>query len=85
MHNPTLVTSSLEAEKKEQMEKDFDKFTLSLLLAYLEFTEPVWFNGGVSKNTSANALKLHLKDLVVRANKTSSLGGGSLAILGYVK
>ena len=72
LHNPMLVANN---DKKEQLTKNFDKFALSLLLAYVDLVD--------QDSSVAATVALHLKDIVVRANNKE--GGGSLAIIGYLK
>ena len=59
------------------MEREFDKFALSLLLTFVDLKE--------DQSVFAQTVALHLKDIVARANKTQALGGGSLAVVGYLK
>jgi len=85
LHNPSLITSSLDIEKREKAEKAFDKFALSLLLSFIELTEPVWMHAQKQKNPKVESIALHLQDLIVQGAKQNALGGGSPAILGYIK
>ena len=58
LHNPTLQP----IESRQKKEREFDKFSLSLLLSFVNLKE--------EQSVFAQTVALHLKDIVARANKT---------------
>ena len=55
------------------------------MLAFIELNEPIWMQGDKQKNPKVKSILLHLQDLVVQSAKQNALGGGSPAILGFIK
>ncbi len=77
MHNPAVIA---ETENRVKAEGAFNQFALSLLLAYIEMTEPVWMHAQKQTNTKVDSVKRHLQDMIVQGTNQHSN-----AILVYIK